>query len=106
MVGTYTTTKYVFDMKDDDVYFCVADPGWVTGHSYIVYGPLLNGATVLTAEGKPDFPNPGRWWDLIERYGVSIFYTTPTAIPAADAPWGGLAKKIRSVQLAHSWQRR
>ena len=80
MVGTYTTTKYVFDMKDDDVYFCVADPGWVTGHSYIVYGPLLNGATVLTAEGKPDFPNPGRWWDLIERYGVSIFYTTPTAI--------------------------
>ncbi|HET7438390.1 MAG TPA: AMP-binding protein, partial [Nitrospira sp.] len=80
MVGTYTTTKYVFDMKDDDVYFCVADPGWVTGHSYIVYGPLLNGATILTAEGKPDYPTPGRWWDLIERYGVSIFYTTPTAI--------------------------
>lgn len=80
MVGTYTTTKYVFDLKDDDVYFCVADPGWVTGHSYIVYGPLLNGATILAAEGKPDHPNPGRWWDLIERYGVSIFYTTPTAI--------------------------
>ncbi len=80
MVGTYLTTKYVFDVKDDDVYFCVADPGWVTGHSYIVYGPLLNGATILTAEGKPDYPNPGRWWDLIERYGVSIFYTTPTAI--------------------------
>ena len=80
MVGTYLTTKYVFDLKDEDVYFCVADPGWVTGHSYIVYGPLLNGATILTAEGKPDYPNPGRWWDLIERYGVSIFYTTPTAI--------------------------
>jgi acetyl-CoA synthetase len=80
MVGTYTTTKYVFDLKDEDVYFCVADPGWVTGHSYIVYGPLLNGATIVTAEGKPDYPNPGRWWDLIERYGVSIFYTTPTAI--------------------------
>ncbi|HXX74629.1 MAG TPA: acetate--CoA ligase [Nitrospiraceae bacterium] len=80
MVGTYLTTKYVFDLKDDDVYFCVADPGWVTGHSYIVYGPLLNGATILTAEGKPDYPNPGRWWDLIARYGVSIFYTTPTAI--------------------------
>ncbi|MBD0316267.1 MAG: acetate--CoA ligase [Nitrospiraceae bacterium] len=80
MVGTYVTTKYVFDLKDDDVYFCVADPGWVTGHSYIVYGPLLNGATILTAEGKPDYPNPGRWWDLIQRYGVSIFYTTPTAI--------------------------
>jgi len=80
MVGTYITTKYVFDLKDEDVYFCVADPGWVTGHSYIVYGPLLNGATILTAEGKPDYPNPGRWWDLIEQYGVSIFYTTPTAI--------------------------
>ncbi|GJL55244.1 MAG: acetyl-coenzyme A synthetase [Nitrospirales bacterium] len=80
MVGTYITTKYVFDLKDDDVYFCVADPGWVTGHSYIVYGPLLNGGTILTAEGKPDYPDPGRWWDLIERYGVSIFYTTPTAV--------------------------
>jgi acetyl-CoA synthetase len=80
MVGTYLTTKLVFDLKDDDVYFCVADPGWVTGHSYIVYGPLLNGATVLMVEGKPDYPNPGRWWDLIERYGVNIFYTTPTAI--------------------------
>ncbi|MDE3019452.1 MAG: acetate--CoA ligase [Nitrospirota bacterium] len=80
MVGTYLTTKYVFDLKENDVYFCVADPGWVTGHSYIVYGPLLNGATILTAEGKPDYPNPGRWWNLIERYGVSIFYTTPTAV--------------------------
>jgi acetyl-CoA synthetase len=80
MVGTYLTAKYVFDLKEDDVYFCVADPGWVTGHSYIVYGPLLNGATILTAEGKPDYPNPGRWWDLIARYGISIFYTTPTAI--------------------------
>ncbi len=80
MVGTYITAKYVFDLKDEDIYFCVADPGWVTGHSYIVYGPLLNGATILTAEGKPDYPNPGRWWQLIERYAVSIFYTTPTAI--------------------------
>jgi len=80
MVGTYLTTKLVFDLKDEDVYFCVADPGWVTGHSYIVYGPLLNGATILMAEGKPDYPTPGRWWDLIERYGVTIFYTTPTAI--------------------------
>lgn len=80
MVGTYLTTKLVFDLKDDDVYFCVADPGWVTGHSYIVYGPLLNGATVLMVEGKPDYPSPGRWWDVIARYGVTIFYTTPTAI--------------------------
>ena len=80
MVGTYITAKYVFDLKDEDVYFCVADPGWVTGHSYIVYGPLLNGATILTAEGKPDYPTPARWWGLVEQYGVSIFYTTPTAI--------------------------
>ena len=80
MVGTYITAKYVFDLKDEDVYFCVADPGWVTGHSYIVYGPLLNGATILTVEGKPDYPTPARWWELIEQYGVSIFYTTPTAI--------------------------
>jgi len=71
MVGTYLTAKYVFNLHDDDVYFCVADPGWVTGHSYIVYGPLLNGATILTAEGKPDYPTPGRWWELIERYGVT-----------------------------------
>lgn len=80
MVGTYLTTKYVFNLKEDDLYFCVADPGWVTGHSYIVYGPLLNGATILTAEGKPDYPNPGRWWDIIAKYGVTVFYTTPTAI--------------------------
>ncbi len=80
MVGTYLTAKYVFDLHDDDIYFCVADPGWVTGHSYIVYGPLLNGTTILTAEGKPDYPNPGRWWSIIEQYGVTVFYTTPTAI--------------------------
>ena len=106
MVGTYTTTKYVFDLKDDDVYFCVADPGWVTGHSYIVYGPLLNGATILTAEGKPDYPNPGRWWDLIERYGVSIFYTTPTAIRLLMRYGEEWPKKYDLVELAHSRQRR
>jgi len=80
MVGTYITTKWVFDLKDDDVYFCTADPGWVTGHSYIVYGPLINGATILFPEGAPDYPDPGRWWSLVEKYDVSILYTTPTAI--------------------------
>jgi acetyl-CoA synthetase len=80
MVGIYITAKWVFNLKDDDVYFCVADPGWVTGHSYIVYGPLLNGATVLFVEGAPDYPNPGRWWSLVERYGVTVLYATPTAI--------------------------
>jgi acetyl-CoA synthetase len=80
MVGTYSSLKYVFDIKDDDRWWCAADPGWITGHSYIVYGPLLNGATSLLYEGGPMFPNPGRWWQLVERYGVTILYTAPTAI--------------------------
>ncbi len=82
MVGTYITCKWVFDLKDEDVYFCTADPGWVTGHSYIVYAPLMNGATILFPEGALDYPDPGRWWSLIEQYQVSIFYSTPTAIRA------------------------
>jgi len=79
-VGTYYTTKHVFDIRDDDIYWCTADPGWITGHSYGIYGPLLNGATCLIAEATPDYPTPGTWWDLIEEYGVTIFYTAPTAI--------------------------
>jgi acetyl-CoA synthetase len=82
MVGTYATMKFVFDIKPEDVYWCTADPGWVTGHSYIVYGPLAIGATNLFYEGAPDYPNPGRWWEMIERYRVSVLYTTPTAIRA------------------------
>ncbi len=80
MVGTYTTLKYVFDIKDDDRYWCAADPGWVTGHSYIVYGPLINGATSFMFEGGPTWPYPNRWWQCIERYGITILYTAPTAI--------------------------
>ncbi|MEI6674804.1 MAG: acetate--CoA ligase [Verrucomicrobiota bacterium] len=80
MVGTYTTLKYVFDMSDEDRFWCTADPGWITGHSYIVYGPLLNGATAFMFEGGPSYPYPNRWWQLIERFGISIFYTAPTAI--------------------------
>ncbi len=80
MVGTYTTMKYVFDINDEDRFWCTADPGWITGHSYIVYGPLLNGATVFLYEGSPTFPYPNRWWQLIEKYGITIFYTAPTAI--------------------------
>ncbi|MEI6653423.1 MAG: acetate--CoA ligase [Verrucomicrobiota bacterium] len=80
MVGTYTTLKYVFDISDEDRFWCTADPGWITGHSYIVYGPLLNGATAFMFEGGPSYPYPNRWWQLIERYGISIFYTAPTAI--------------------------
>ena len=80
MVQTYSTFKYVFDIQDEDRYWCAADPGWVTGHSYIVYGPLLNGATQLMYEGAPNYPFPNRWWQLIEKYGVTILYTAPTAI--------------------------
>ncbi|MBX3007878.1 MAG: acetate--CoA ligase [Melioribacteraceae bacterium] len=80
MVGTYTTLKYVFDIKEEDRYWCAADPGWITGHSYIVYAPLLNGATSFMYEGAPNFPYPNRWWQMIEKYGITIIYTAPTAI--------------------------
>ncbi|MGH9237336.1 MAG: acetate--CoA ligase [Vicinamibacterales bacterium] len=80
LVGTYATTKWVFDLKEDDVYWCTADIGWVTGHSYVVYGPMANGATVVMYEGAPDWPKKDRFWEIIERYGVTIFYTAPTAI--------------------------
>ena len=87
LVGTYATTKWVFDLKDEDVYWCTADIGWVTGHSYVVYGPLANGATVVMYEGAPDWPDKGRFWEIVERYGVTIFYTAPTAI-RAFMRWG------------------
>ena len=87
LVGTYATTKWVFDLKEDDVYWCTADIGWVTGHSYVVYGPLANGATVVMYEGAPDWPEKDRFWQIVERYGVTIFYTAPTAI-RAFMRWG------------------
>jgi acetyl-CoA synthetase len=80
MVGTYTTLKYVFDIHENDRFWCAADPGWITGHSYIVYGPLLNGATSFMYEGAPTYPYPSRWWQMIEKYGINILYTAPTAI--------------------------
>src|SRR5579863_7208515 len=79
-VGTYLTTKLVFDLKEEDTFWCTADIGWVTGHSYIVYGPLQNGATSLMYEGAPNFPEPDRFWSIIARHKVNIFYTAPTAI--------------------------
>jgi acetyl-CoA synthetase len=87
LVGAYATTRWVFDLRDDDVYWCTADLGWVTGHTYVVYGPLANGATVLMYEGAPDWPEKDRFWQLIERYGVTILYTAPTAI-RAFMRWG------------------
>ncbi|MCS6845286.1 MAG: acetate--CoA ligase [Caldilineales bacterium] len=75
-----TTLKWVFDIKDEDRYWCAADPGWITGHSYIVYGPLILGATSFMYEGGPDYPFPNRWWQMIEKYGITVLYTAPTAI--------------------------
>ena len=87
MVHTTLTAKYVFDLKEDDVYGCTADVGWVTGHSYIVYGPLCNGAKVFMYEGAPNHPDQGRFWDMIQRHGITIFYTAPTAI-RTFVKWG------------------
>jgi len=80
MVGTYYTTKNVFDVKDNDVYWCTADPGWITGHSYVVYGPLAMGATIVVTESTPDYPDAGAYWRMVEEFGVTILYTAPTAI--------------------------
>jgi acetyl-CoA synthetase len=87
LTGAYYTTKMVFDLRDDDVFWCTADIGWVTGHSYVVYGPLSNGATVLMYEGAPNQPGPDRFWNIIAKWGVTVFYTAPTAI-RAFMRWG------------------
>jgi acetyl-CoA synthetase len=87
--GTSRTPRYthqiVFDLREDDVYACVADVGWITGHSYIVYGPLANGATTLMFESVPTYPDAGRYWDMVERHRITIFYTAPTALRALAA---------------------
>ena len=104
MVGTYATTKLVFDLHEEDVYWCTADIGWVTGHSYVVYGPLANGATVVMYEGAPDWPQKDRFWSLIERYGVTVFYTAPTAI-RAFMKWGSewpMRRDLSSLRLLGS----
>jgi acetyl-CoA synthetase len=87
LLGAHLTTKYVFDLHEDDVHWCTADIGWVTGHSYVVYGPLSNGATTVVYEGAPDFPDKDRFWDIIEKHRVTVFYTAPTAI-RAFVRWG------------------
>ena len=101
LLGVTMTTKYVFDLKDADIYWCTADIGWVTGHSYVVYGPLASGATVLMYEGAPNHPEPDRFWDIIDRHGVTIFYTAPTAI-RAFMRWGDdyvKRHRLRSLRL-------
>jgi acetyl-CoA synthetase len=104
MVGAYLTSKIIFDLKSTDVYWCTADIGWITGHSYVVYGPLLNAATVVIFEGAPDYPDYGRFWDIIEKYKVSIFYTAPTAI-RTFMKWGEVwpnSKDLSSLRLLGS----
>ncbi len=96
-VGTYLTSKYIFDLQEDDVYFCTADIGWITGHSYVVYGPLLNGATVVLYEGAPNWPEPDRFWNIVDRHKVSVFYTAPTAI-RAFMKWGTDCVKQHSLR--------
>jgi len=87
LTGTATTTKYIFDLREEDVYWCTADVGWITGHSYLVYGPLANGATCVLYEGAPNWPEPDRFWKIIAEFGVTILYTAPTAI-RAFMKWG------------------
>lgn len=104
MVGTYLSMKYIFDIKDTDVYWCTADIGWITGHSYVCYGPLINGATILLYEGAPNYPDEGRFWDIIERHQVSILYTAPTLIRAC-IKWGDHwpnSKDLSSLRLLGS----
>src|SRR5438874_2113276 len=104
LVGTATTHHYIFDIKPNSVYWCAADIGWVTGHSYIVYGPLCNGTTGVIYEGVPDFHDKDRWWSIIERYKVDILYTAPTAI-RTHMKWGPeYAKKhdLSSLRLLGS----
>ncbi len=95
-VGTYLTSKYIFDLRPGDVYWCTADIGWVTGHSYVVYGPLQNGVTVLMYEGAPNFPEPDRFWQIVDRHQVTVFYTAPTAI-RAFMKWGDSWVKRHSL---------
>jgi len=99
LLGAKTTSKWVFDLRDDDVYWCTADVGWVTGHSYVAYGPLANGATVLLYEGAPTFPDGGRFWRICQDHGVTIFYTAPTAIRALMKLGDALPKKYDLSKL-------
>ncbi|HBE82053.1 MAG TPA: acetate--CoA ligase [Blastocatellia bacterium] len=104
LLGTAITTKYVFDLKETDIYFCTADIGWITGHSYVVYGPLANGATTLMFEGVPNYPSTSRFWEVIDKHQVNIFYTAPTAIRALMREGEGPVKATsrRSLRLLGS----
>ncbi len=104
LLFVYQTLKWVFDLKEEDVFFCTADIGWVTGHSYVVYGPLAMGGTTLMFEGVPTYPNPDRFWEIVERYKVSVFYTAPTAIRALMKEGEGWVKRrgVSSLRILGS----
>ncbi|MFP3281238.1 MAG: AMP-binding protein, partial [Vulcanisaeta sp.] len=104
MVYLHATMKWVFDAREDDIHFCTADIGWVTGHSYIVFGPLLEGMTTIMFEGALDYPNPDRWWAIVERYGASILYTSPTGIRTLMRFGDDWVKKhdLSTIRLMHS----
>ena len=105
LTGVAWTTKHVFDMRpEEDVWWCSADVGWITGHSYIVYGPLMNGVTSVMYEGAPDYPDKDVWWDLCERYGVTVFYTAPTAIRAC-MKWGVQHPQKHDLSSCGCWAR-
>ena len=99
LVYASMTHKYIFDYKDNEIYWCTADVGWVTGHSYIVYGPLANGATTLMFEGVPNYPNSSRFWEVVDKHNVNIFYTAPTAIRALMKAWNEPVNKTSRSSL-------
>jgi acetyl-CoA synthetase len=108
MVGAMSSTNMVFDLHEDDVYWCTADVGWVTGHTYLTYGPLANGATCVMFEGAPDWPEKDRFWEICERYGVTILYTAPTAIRAFMkwATTGPPSTTSRAFACSAPWESR
>src|SRR2546422_2772191 len=103
LTGITATHKWIFDLHEEDVYWCTADIGWVTGHSYIVYGPLANGATSVMYEGTPDYPDKDRFWRIVEKYGITIIYTAPTAI-RTFMKWG--EEYPKRCDLSRSEERR
>ena len=99
MVYAATTTKYVFDLKPGDLFWCTADCGWITGHTYVTYGPLLNGVTSLVFEGVPNYPDPGRCWEIVDKFGVQVFYTAPTLIRSLQREGDDYVKKYSRSSL-------
>ena len=113
LVYAAMTFHYVFDHQDNDIYWCTADVGWITGHSYLVYGPLANGATSLTFEGIPNYPDYSRYWDIVDKHQVSVFYTAPTALRALrdtlvpqlpPAQRSELEARLRAAVLAENFE--